>query len=191
MQLKRRTAPSADEPGPEMAVVSHRKTNLQVVFWNAQGIGRKYNEFEKMLIDDNIDLACVCESHLSCKSDNLVSRNFNIIRQDRPTHMGGLLSFVRNGIDFKELNLGPTDLLEYLAFLIEGKNPFIIINTYLPGGAKLAQIKSHLKNDLYLLLNQNLPFFLVGDMNARNTSWNCTKNNTAGKILAMTSEELK
>lgn len=45
--------------------------------------------------------------------------------------------------------------------------PLIIINAYVPGGAKLKNIKTHLENDFNILLdNIKYPVFLVGDLNA-------------------------
>lgn len=105
--------------------------------------------------------------------------------------MGGLITFLRKGIEYTEVNCGTTQLLEYLAVRVEGRSPFLLINVYLPGGAKLNAIKASLYHELELLMNTDYPFFLVGDFNARNTLWDCVRNNTAGKILLETAEKFK
>lgn len=162
-----------------------------VLYWNAQGLSSKCDEFLNLLIDDGIDIACVCETHLTNNSPDINSNTFQIIRQDRLTHLGGLMTFIHKDLEYEEINCGTTNLIEYLAVRILSDRPFLIINTYVPGGAKLPDIKRHLYNDLTILLNQNCPFFVVGDLNAKNTLWNCKKNNIAGKIVAEVADKYK
>lgn len=110
------------------------------MYWNARGLSGKFNELAELVRVENIDIACVSETHLT---DNIQLRdipNYNMIRHDRLTHLGGLVMLIRKGIKFDEVDLGTTDLLEYVGIIIEpvgkAKNSTIILNTYLPGGGK-------------------------------------------------------
>lgn len=37
---------------------------LRILFWNARGITNKLTEFKKFIYQNDIDVACVCESFL-------------------------------------------------------------------------------------------------------------------------------
>lgn len=157
-------------------------SRLNVMFWNAQGMWSKKRELYEFLGEEYIDIACICETHFSDKTGQINFPGYNIVRQDRPTHMGGLLTLVKEGIPFRTLTTSPTSLLEHIPILIN--NNMVIINTYLPGSARRSDIQEHLINDLDCLTKiNNYGLFIVGDLNAKNTAWNNDKNNYAGKII--------
>lgn len=158
-------------------------SGVRVILWNAQGIYNKANEFAKVLSDEDIDIACVCETHLSTNRTLIDFPQYNVIRLDRQSHMGGLLILIRKDLKYREVPSAPCQLVEHQMILVEGKTPFLIINAYLPGGARVPIIRQHYDNDLDKLFNYGHPIFFVGDLNSRHTSWNCKKNNSAGKIL--------
>lgn len=165
-------------------------SGVSVMYWNARGLSGKFNELAELVRVENIDIACVSETHLT---DNIQLRdipNYNMIRHDRLTHLGGLVMLIRKGIKFDEVDLGTTDLLEYVGIIIEpvgkAKNSTIILNTYLPGGARNSDVQTYLKSDLTRLLQtntKNRAIFLMGDLNAKHKSWNNVNNNKAGNIL--------
>lgn len=157
---------------------------FKVMFWNAQGLQQKYCEFKQFIRDEDIDIACINETHLTNKITIDPIPDYICIRQDRESHLGGLLTLIKRNIKFEELTMVKTDLMEYTTFFINAERPFIITNAYLPGGAKTKDIKSYLATDLNKLLDHlNYPIFLVGDLNAKHKQWNCKRNNAAGKIL--------
>lgn len=157
---------------------------LNILFWNAQGISKKLKEFIDRLRVEEIDIACISESHLTNNMTLPDIPNYHVIRHDRATHLGGLLTIIKDTISFKEINLGSTSLLEYAAFGIKSLTNFTLINAYLPGGAKSKDIKSNLRHELDILLdNHRQPVFLVGDLNGKNKHWGCKCNNAAGKII--------
>lgn len=157
---------------------------MNVMFFNAQGLTRKVGELNDLLTEDDIDIACISETHFTTNSPDFAFQNYTSIRNDRDTHLGGLLTLMKTSINFKELDLGKTKLLEYTALSIEGKSRFIILNVYLPGGARPPKIRAHLEKDLqHLLLKYDVPLLLMGDLNAKHTTWNNRKSNTAGTIL--------
>lgn len=164
---------------------------LKVCYWNAQGMWSKLLEFLDMLRVDGIDIACICETHFSDNTPPLIIPDYHIVRQDRLTHMGGLLTLVRKTVKFREYKLRDTLLLEHSAILVSNK--VVLINTYLPGGARRYEIQAKLKNDLKILLSNTntnrYGVFLIGDLNAKNKYWNNTKNNAAGNIILEFSQD--
>lgn len=142
-----------------------------------------------MLGEEEIDVACVSETHLK---DNIVAqqthiKGYNCVRKDRQSHMGGLITYINQNLKFSECNLGQTALLEYSALLICNVTPkTMIINVYLPGGATRSEIKDNLNEDMNRLLKAITPgvgVVLMGDLNAKHKAWNNTKNNAAGTIV--------
>lgn len=181
MQKQTRSAKRNDEISNEV----HAMPGINVMFWNCQGMSGKMNELRELLRIEEIDIVCISETHLTNNITINTFPNYHTIRQDRHTHLGGLVTLVRHGIKFSEINKGHTVLLEYIGLLIHNEDEKIeILNTYLPGGADRARVITNLKNDLTLLLNRtDHAIFLVGDLNAKHKQWNNKKHNAAGKIL--------
>lgn len=165
-------------------------SGVSVMYWNARGLSSKINELAELIRVENIDIACVSETHLT---DNIKLRdiqNYTTIRRDRATHLGGLVMIIRNGLRFKEYVVGASSLLECMGIVLEpvgsSKTPTVIINTYLPGGARNSDIQTYFKTDLERILPANkkdLAIFMMGDLNAKHKTWNNQKNNKAGNIL--------
>lgn len=132
---------------------------------------------------DDIDIACVSESHLTNNINLPTPPDYHVIRKDRDGHLGGLVTLIKHEVKYTQVNLRPTVILEHDAFIIENDHPFLLINSYLPGGSKLQDIKNNLESDLISLTSYQTPNFIVGDLNARHSTWNKGRNNAAGKIL--------
>lgn len=145
------------------------------------------NELSDVLRAEDIDIACISETHFSANTMVGNLKDYYVVRKDRETHMGGLVTLVRKSVKFNELQLRATHLLEYTAIAIDAHPKTIIINAYLPGGARKSDITLNFKNDLdNLLLNNghtNQGIVLMGDLNAKHRAWNNNKNNAAGNIL--------
>lgn len=60
--------------------------STQVLFWNAQGINNKKDEFLQLLMEEGVEIACLCESHLTINSPDITNDRYDIIRQDTPTN---------------------------------------------------------------------------------------------------------
>lgn len=69
-------------------------------------------------MEEGVEIACLCESHLTINSPDITNDRYDIIRQDRPTHLGGLLTFIDKSINYEEINCGTTLLLEYTAIRV-------------------------------------------------------------------------
>ena len=161
------------------------------MYWNAQGLSGKICELTALLLQENIDIACITETHFSSKNKTREIKGYHVIRQDRATHMGGLLIYIKDDLNFKEAITGPTKLLETIAISIQSndrsKPPLTLINTYLPGGARRVEVQGHLKEDLESLTSYPMRaghgIILLGDLNAKHTAWRNQTCNVAGKIL--------
>lgn len=158
---------------------------MNMMYWNCQGMSGKIKELGELLQIEDLDIICLSETHLTNNMTINPFPNYHTLRYDRPSHLGGLITLIRHGIKFTELDKGLTRLLEYTAITIQNEGERIeIINTYLPGGADRNQVMTNLNTDLGLLLNRTgHAIFLVGDMNAKHRLWNNNKHNAAGKIL--------
>lgn len=72
----------------------------------------KIQEFIDLVRVEDIDIACVSETHFSCNSRMKDLPDYHLIRGDRATHMGGLLFLVKKDIKFESCDYGPTNLIE-------------------------------------------------------------------------------
>lgn len=69
---------------------------MNCMFWNAQGMLRKRGELAMVIGEEEVDIACISETHLS---SNVMDQQIGIngyvtIRKDRSTHMGGLVTYI-------------------------------------------------------------------------------------------------
>jgi len=69
---------------------------------------RKRGELTAVVRAEEIDLVCISETHLTdTVPDKLIDiEGYSTVRQDRPTHMGGLITYVSKKIKFERLDLG-------------------------------------------------------------------------------------
>lgn len=156
----------------------------RIMFWNARGVRGKFNELIDLMLRDEVDIACINESFLD---DNVVlpsACGYNIVRLDKSNHSGGLLFIIKNTINFSVIDYDQTQLFEVGAVKINSSTPFIIYLVYCPGGsADQVLITNHFKNELKDMSRNSLPFFILGDFNAKHRSWNCVRNNKSGRLL--------
>lgn len=166
----------------------HKQGSLNLMFWNCQGIRSKIDELAKFLRSTPCDIVCLCETFLK-PNHRIFFSGYTIVRRDRLNgRLGGLVFLLREGLLFDEFACPPTLLIECNGIKVNSENqPLIIINAYLPGGSTHLEINNHFKRDLLALTQFTEAFCVVGDLNSKHTSWNCTMNNAAGNILFDTS----
>lgn len=141
------------------------------------------------LVTNNIDIACICETFLK-PNQKFVMGEFKCIRIDRTIgRLGGLAILVNKSIEYKEIAVPNTNLLECMGIEIQCNNKSLkVMNVYLPGGASDQLINQNYENDLLNITNLNDPYIIVGDLNSKHTDWNCDVSNVAGNILKRTSD---
>lgn len=157
------------------------------MFWNARGVRNKFLELVDLIHSDDIDICCINETFLD---DNVLlprPNGYNIVRLDKTSRSGGLLFLIKNTIDFTIIDYPQTQLFEVGLVRINSTTPFVVYLVYCPGRtADQVRITGHFRNELEAMANHSLPFFILGDFNAKHRAWNCTRNNKAGRLLLET-----
>lgn len=159
--------------------MSVNNKHLNIISWNAQGIssGSKTTELELILRERNIHVACLQETYLNHNS-RLYVPGYTILRNDRPTHGGGVAILVKKGIQHELLNLRDTVNIENIAVAINLHNRRIIITS-----AYSPRYTNSFNGDLAEITTIRGECLIFGDFNAKHSTWHCTSNNTAGNML--------
>lgn len=158
------------------------RKSLKLITYNARGIKGKIIEFYDYLIENNIDIAFVQESHLKTNDKLRNHSKFIVLRLDRDDgrNGGGVMTVIRRGLAYKHLVIPPTQVIESLSVEIKLSGRSVqLINCYYPGGSSINQFR----HDLALLTNTFTSYLLIGDFNARHTLWGCSRSNAAGNSL--------
>ena len=79
--------------------------SLKILQWNAEGIFRKKTQLAQRLKMEDIDIACIQETHLNVGSRFSI-RGYETHRMDREDqHKGGILILTKNNIIAKEFKI--------------------------------------------------------------------------------------
>lgn len=149
------------------------------MLWNAQGIVSlaKRIELELFASQHEIDVILLCETFLSTNNEFSL-RNFNIYRNDRATHGGGVAIAIKTTIQHKIIPIADTSSIENISMEININNTRSIITA-----AYSPRFNQQFTSDIKLLTSNDCPFFILGDLNAKHIAWNCDRNNQAGNSL--------
>jgi Reverse transcriptase (RNA-dependent DNA polymerase)/Endonuclease-reverse transcriptase len=153
--------------------------NIKIVAWNANGLREKRNEFHQFLIDENIDIALVSETHLK-GSFKINFANYKTYRNDRLIGAGGGTAiFIKSSIKHNETLNHDYNRFEVtsLEIWMTTGSSFIIHSVY------TAPNPTYPVEDLQTLFNYNKPIFAAGDFNSKHREWNCRATNRNGKTL--------
>lgn len=154
--------------------------SLTLLNWNANGIIAKRSAFIHFLNTHDVDIACVTETHLP-QSKNFKIPGYICHRKDRPsrTAAGGVAIFIKKPISNNFYPTPPDNSLELIATQITPLNgPNItVIAAYRPPN------KPSDYTTLSALFNTTSPTILLGDLNAKNTSWGCNTSSPSGRSL--------
>ena len=149
----RRSPPSATR-GPK---------HLKILQWNAEGIQNKKMSLNERLKKEDIDIACIQETHLK-DALRLHIRGYEVIRKDRKDRIkGGVAILVRNSIPYQELQVDTGNEAEiHGVVLTVGQEKIIFFNEYCPvdKDLSLSRIETSETNCL-----------VVGDFNSHSEAW--------------------
>ena len=140
--------------------------------WNAEGIYCKKPEFHTFLRDNNIDIACLQETHLNEKRKFFI-RGYDTFRRDRPNgQKGGVITLVKHRIAATLSLQTETGNLEFLTIrtMLQGQE-LLITNCYSPPTTKL---------DLHQLKPQTESQLIVGDFNCHSPAWGYETSDSRG-----------
>lgn len=156
---------------------------LLITIFNAQSVRNKKNEIFEFLSDNQVDIALLSETHLTDK-DSFSCPDYITYRLDRLNHHkgGGVALMIKRGIKHDLLPCPDTQIIEALSIQLYIQNHSLEISSIYFPPSKSNEDHVQFAKDLQILTKG--PNFLIGgDFNARHTSWNCIRNNTAGHIL--------
>ena len=166
-RLRKRRETTTDQSNPEPAI-----RTFNVLQWNAEGIYQKKTALTERLHSENIDVACVQETHLN-PGNRFNIRGYQTFRMDREgRHKGGVLILVKNSIVAKEFELDTRQQAEIhgVEIILDNKK-ITLFNLYCPDDKDLS------------LQAMNLPTencIVVGDFNSHSTSWGYNESNRRG-----------
>lgn len=149
------------------------------MFWNAQGINSysKKIQLEQIIKAKYIDILFLCETFLK-EGQSFSLTGYQIYRCDRPTPGGGVAIAVRSNLKTKQLPNYPTRGIENVSVELSLQNRTIVLTSvYSP------RYTDSFKNDVAKLTPVNKEYIVCGDLNAKHSSWNCSRANTSGNIL--------
>ena len=151
---------------------------LKIISWNANGINSK-NKLDlliNLIIKEKIDIILLNETRIR-KNKNLKIKGFTTIRRDRNDNSGhgGVAIFIKNNIDFKEINPIIDCSIEHAIIQLSNKLTIIIVYN--------SPINNFIQNDILKLTKVSKKMLIIGDLNARHQFWNCQSNNANGRTL--------
>ena len=101
-----------------------------VMQWNAEGVFRKEDELQHLLLNKDIDICCIQETHLK-EGKNFKIRGYQKpFRLDRPDiSKGGVPTLVRNTLHVIEVSTH-LDGAEYQCFKVRSKSKEVTLVNY-------------------------------------------------------------
>jgi ribonuclease HI len=157
-----------------------RPRPLNILQWNAEGIMNKKGLLRNRLIEEDIDIACIQETHLN--PNNMFSIRgyqpaFRVDREGR--HNRGILILVKNNIPAREVKVDTADppgsdnrQAEIHGVVVTvGEIDITVFNLYCPDNRDLSLRTMDVPEENCLI---------VGDFNSRSTTWGYSENNPRG-----------
>ena len=146
---------------------------LNILQWNAEGIYNKKLPFAERLNQEQIDVACVQETHLN-PIHRFTIRGYQTFRMDREgRHKGGVLILVKNNIPASEIQINTNQQAEIHGINATVNNTKITIyNLYCPQDKNLS------------LQSLEIPpenCFAVGDFNSHSNCWGYEETDRRGE----------
>lgn len=161
-------------------MVCDNYNGIKILHWNANGITTYSHllQFEHLLERENIHIASLNETHLN-ENHKTYFKNYLIYRNDRQDSRGGGVAIVvRRNVKHRLLNIINTGGIENISIETEINNKKILVfSAYSP------KYKNSFANDIIKLTSFNEDFVILGDFNAKHSSWHCINSNTAGNVL--------
>ena len=154
---------------------------LKVMHWNAEGVMNKADALKIFLHENSVDICCIQETHLQ-EGKTFKIRGYQVYRNDRKGHKGGVLTLVRNNILAIEKSKF-TGEAEYLHLkLTAGKLTLDLVNYYCPDNKMLS---------LETIDVSPRHFIIAGDFNSHSQSWGYSTMNRRGEDVEAWQDENK
>ena len=159
--------------GRDRTTTKETERPLNILQWNAEGISNKKLALTERLHADNIDVACIQETHLSCNYRFSI-RGYQTFRMDREGRSkGGVLILVKNSIPAIGFQVDTNHQAEIHGVKITiDKTIITIYNLYCPADKDLS---------LQLLEVPTENCLIVGDFNSHSTCWGYDETDRRGE----------
>lgn len=149
---------------------------IKILYWNANGIRPQVEQFKLFLLNEDIDIALINETHLTEKQKLNVPQ-YQTYRSDRNQYGGGTAILIKKGIKHSLLptpNLTTIEATSCVVTTSSGDIQFTAV--YHPPNQNINT------KDIEALLKKRR-CVIAGDLNCKNVAWNSRKNNSDGNKL--------
>ena len=155
-------------------------SKLKIILWNANGLKQNETELLNLLLEKQIDIALITETH--CKPNiKLYFPGFQIYRADHPdgTAHAGSAIIISSKIQHQLISYIQIPTLQSTTVQITIKHiPIKISSAYFP---PRPSITSRQLDNFFQSLGQH--FLVGGDFNSKHSHWGCISENSRGKML--------
>ena len=156
------------------------RRNIKIMQWNAEGITPKKDALLHFLSENEIDVCCIQETHLTSKKPFKI-RGYESLRNDREGRTkGGVLTLVKRGLQGVEKTKF-TGEAEFLTVKLSAGNTSIDITNYYCPDDKLLSL------DTIEVGCED--FIIIGDFNSHSPSWGYNALNKRGEDLETWQDE--
>lgn len=160
-----------------------QKHTLNILFWNSDGLPKKFDEFSDYLENSDVDIALIQETRFWINKRFNIG-NYTLHRKDREhqnriRNFGGTAIYVKNNIPHYPVNDLIFDKLEANAIMIllENNRKLLIVSAYFRHNI------GYPGDDLNKIFNYNNMCIIAGDLNARHRAWGCNSSNVYGREI--------
>lgn len=152
---------------------------LKIAYWNAQSLLQKKLELQNFMYQHNIDIMLVGETYLK-PTKNLKIANYTCHRNDRIDNQGGGTAiYMKNNLNHCQLPRFKLTDLEANGIKIQTKAGTLkVVAAYYPPLDRRTNI-----NDIKTIIDEDTPTIIMGDLNAKHSTWNSRTNNPRGNKL--------
>lgn len=161
---------------------------LKIAVWNANGLSQHRHEVEAFLINKDIDIMLISETHFTKKSFIKIN-NYTIYHTLHPENKahGGTCVIIRSKIKHHETDKFQQEHIQATSIVVEDwLGSFNITAIYCP--PKYANKESHYSHFFSTLGNR---FFVGGDYNAKHPFWGSRLTSPKGRELFKTLTNMK
>lgn len=161
---------------------------LRIMLWNANGLLRHQEELQAVLINDDIDVCLISETHFTNQSF-IKFRGYKVYHTLHPENAakgGSAVVIKENILHHQELEYKTEELQATSVSITTKTFQFAIAAVYSP---PKHTIKKH--QYLQFLSKQGHRFIIGGDFNAKHTNWGSRLITTKGKELLEAIQESK
>lgn len=155
--------------------------NPKIAIWNANGLPNHWQEIKSFIINHNLDIMLISETHFTSWSYIIKIPKYDIYHTRHPDGKahGGTAIIVRAAIKHHEINKYSTEHLQATSIVIEDwSGPITISSIYTPP-------KHSVKQNQYQAFFDTLgnKFIAGGDWNAKHPNWGSRIPNYKGREL--------